>query len=384
MVNPTADAHPSTAQPYQGSRSFGLDIMRAVAILSVVYLHGYYFFPSDVYFAFAIDGVSVFFVLSGYLIGRIVIDVFVEQSANWSVLRRFWIRRWLRTLPNYYLVLVFLLLLSVLSGKAFPPEAPLYFLFSQNLFQIHPAFFPEAWSLSLEEWFYLVFPLAAFLLLRHLRPDLRRRYFLFMICVAILGFTAVRTLVAASNDIGSFQQWDELLRKRVLTYSDAIAIGVFAVYGQRYAPFLWRLAPRRMLAAGLAILVIDRVLFMQGGFYVKYLSLSVVPLATALLLPLLSSLRGNSSIGARVIYFFSRISYSMYLVHFSLVMLTLLPSLPFAAGRGPYVAYLCYWLLTIGIATLLNRYWEIPFMNLRDRVFTANRQKSATASDVTH
>ncbi|HEX7914772.1 acyltransferase family protein, partial [Rudaea sp.] len=87
------------------ARRFGLDAWRALAILLVLVGHAsFWFLPLtrelDVWYSLAFLGVELFFVLSGFLIGGILIDKFRSGSFH---LRQFWIRRWLRTLPNYFL-----------------------------------------------------------------------------------------------------------------------------------------------------------------------------------------------------------------------------------------------------------------------------------------
>ena|SRR4030067_605713 len=90
------------------NRVYGLDILRAFAILFVAYGHGsailgdhinktIYYFP-------IFNGVVMFFVLSGFLIGGILLKVINQTEFNKKDLFNFWIRRWFRTLPNYYLV----------------------------------------------------------------------------------------------------------------------------------------------------------------------------------------------------------------------------------------------------------------------------------------
>ena len=86
-------------------RFFGLDLIRAIAISSVVYVHsagilvltGHDFLPSW------LDGVELFFVLSGFLIGGLLIDISDRQPSlrAWLI---FMIRRWMRTLPAYFVV----------------------------------------------------------------------------------------------------------------------------------------------------------------------------------------------------------------------------------------------------------------------------------------
>src|SRR5919108_5666871 len=103
-------------------RIVGLDIVRALAILMVLFYHsremlaGLISIPFIGYLTgkiiaitvpFGHLGVEMFFVLSGYLIGGILIKEFNKNdNLNFNNITSFWKRRWLRTLPNYFLILV--------------------------------------------------------------------------------------------------------------------------------------------------------------------------------------------------------------------------------------------------------------------------------------
>ena len=152
----------------EGGRVFGLDLLRAFAILCVVYSHGSFLLgdapviPRDLYMIPVFDGVGMFFVLSGFLIGRILLRTVAHEDSDGRMLVRFWVWRWFRTLPNYYLVLIVLVAVTwSLSAPLVPLPDHLarYFTFMQNLAWPHPEFFGEAWSLAVEEWFYLCIPI---------------------------------------------------------------------------------------------------------------------------------------------------------------------------------------------------------------------------------
>src|SRR5436190_15587708 len=91
-------------------RVYGLDILRAVAILLVVLIHGTALIgesPIGMFTYLKIpDGVNLFFVLSGYLIGTILSKHITTEKFTLKPLLNFWQRRWFRTLPNYYLFLL--------------------------------------------------------------------------------------------------------------------------------------------------------------------------------------------------------------------------------------------------------------------------------------
>jgi peptidoglycan/LPS O-acetylase OafA/YrhL len=116
-------------------RNFGLDIVRAIAILVVVEQHGRSIigpvFPAINRLG-ATDGVDIFFVLSGFLIGGILLKSFYEDSV-FDVRKyvNFLIRRWLRTLPNYYLALLVNLAVALVSTNL-GGFTPAYFCFLQN------------------------------------------------------------------------------------------------------------------------------------------------------------------------------------------------------------------------------------------------------------
>jgi len=142
--------------PIEPNRIYGLDILRAAAIFFVVFLHGTLFFSPQTFmriYPFILDGVVLFFVLSGFLIGGILIKTLEEKPATFKNLKSFWLKHWLRTLPGYFLVLILLCLLSFIFDPAFTfPETIKYFFFLQNFSAPQPHFFGESLSLSIEEW----------------------------------------------------------------------------------------------------------------------------------------------------------------------------------------------------------------------------------------
>src|SRR5262245_19657934 len=131
------------------SRNFGLDVVRSAAILPVLAVHYLAFTvpqaPALVW-PYGILGVTIFFVLSGFLIGRIMLRQF-DRSAGWPELLTFYQRRWLRTLPLYYLALVVGLFVSP-GGIGFAPAAGwrtlLYIPFLQNFAWPIPDWFSES------------------------------------------------------------------------------------------------------------------------------------------------------------------------------------------------------------------------------------------------
>lgn len=140
-------------------RVYGLDVFRAVAIILVVHGHGRFMLKGTPLQNFPwiklFDGVELFFVLSGFLIGTILIKLAEKNNFKLGVndVTAFWKRRWFRTLPNYYLVLfvnVLFVKYSITDGDL--QQYNLNFLFFlQNFKTPLVGFFWESWSLPIEE-----------------------------------------------------------------------------------------------------------------------------------------------------------------------------------------------------------------------------------------
>src|ERR1700722_16417443 len=97
-------------------RNYGLDLLRAAAIGLVLISHFSLVFvglfdPNPVVQPAGFLGVELFFVLSGFLIGQILLRT-VLVSPVLPTVKIFWSRRWFRTLPAYYVVITILLVLS--------------------------------------------------------------------------------------------------------------------------------------------------------------------------------------------------------------------------------------------------------------------------------
>ncbi|HET9010483.1 MAG TPA: acyltransferase, partial [Gemmatimonadaceae bacterium] len=142
-----------------------LDGLRAVAVMIVIVgHHGYPIagVPADL-------GVSAFFVLSGFLITRLLMR---EHEASGTItLREFYARRTLRIFPAYYTFLLVSFVLDHLRGErwgtALGLSAVTYTVNYFNAIHHHPSTsIAHAWSLGVEEQFYLLWPLGFLLLAR--------------------------------------------------------------------------------------------------------------------------------------------------------------------------------------------------------------------------
>lgn len=357
-------------------RIYGLDILRCFAILFVVASHGNNLLPfmdCEILSYLIFDGVSIFFVLSGYLIGGILIKLLDKNKLTFTILVGFWKKRWLRTLPVYFLVLTVLVSLNLIVKHSFSFAYLKYYIFSQNLFSAHPYFFPEAWSLSIEEWFYLILPILLVFFINILNFSTKHS-FLILTLTIIATINLFRFYLYTNLEVSSLNDWDLLFRKQVSTRLDSLMFGVFGSYLSFYHQRLWERQKQFYFIIGLVILFFVQFrTFNISSFdlYECVFSFSTASIGTLLLLPYLCSIKTGSGFLFKCCTLISLISYSMYLINLTLVQDWILKLFDLISGfknDGHFyygVRYLLYWICTISLAFLMYKFFELPIMKLR-------------------
>jgi peptidoglycan/LPS O-acetylase OafA/YrhL len=351
-------------------RVFGFDLIRAFAILMVVFGHGDLiirnYFPNSVNF-FVIDGVDLFFVLSGFLIGNILLKSIDNNSFSKKKLFDFWRKRWLRTLPNYYLILAITLVYTIISTGNVGEFSLRYIFFFQNFHSSHPSFFTVAWSLSVEEWFYIFFPLGIFVLFIFF-PEKNIKFISFIIILFLLFLPLIYRIKRGFFYYSHYPTeliFDSFIRKIVLTRLDTIGYGILGAYIYHYYPGIWGKYKFLRFFLGLTILYIVQYQI-PFGFFHYTLKFSLISIGILLLFPLLSTLKSPSKFVLIPVTFISLISYSMYLIHYSLILNPILDFGKPDSEKSALLFYFIYIGTTILISALLYRGFEKPIMNLRN------------------
>ncbi len=357
--------------PDNHKRVYGLDIFRAIAIILVVQSHGSFMLKGTPLEKFPwirlIDGVELFFVLSGFLIGSILLKIIKRNNyqLNLKDILNFWKRRWIRTLPNYYLILfvnVLLVNYSIIGGDIQQFNYK-FLLFLQNFSGPFHSFFWESWSLSIEEWFYIFLPLSLVLVL-WFKPNKSG------VLVAILMLMAaplIYRIMHASESVDHFW-WDVKFRKVILMRLDTIIYGVFAAYIKFYYQRYWeKYAWHTFIAGMILVLALPYIPKEPNDFYAKTFYFNLTTIGAMLLLPMADSLKSYKTIVGRVVTHISLISYSMYLINLALVVQVISKNFPIQNPMDGFMKYILYWGIVLVGSTLLYRYFEKPIMDLRDK-----------------
>lgn len=362
-------------------RNLGLDIVRSAAIFMVLISHCRHIFHADSQilgqglWRLSIGGfygVELFFVLSGFLIGRILIRNIADSrkeslTMRLKMLRIFWVRRWFRTLPLYYLILGANVALHQYAGGIFG-----YFMGWQHLvfLQCYDGdalnFFPESWSLCVEEWFYLLAPLLLiFLALARLKiwPSL---------VTVIVGIMVLRTAYVMYAG-GDLLAWDNYIRKNIFLRLDSLGIGVAFAYIYLYRRRLFNIlsGKKSLLAGGAGLMTILLLYELYEGFletfFAKSIMFDVVSICWGLVLCFCFHIRMQNTWAVWFFTTVSKISYSVYLVHLPVfvVAASYTAQLPNIWMRG--LVCLGSYGVVMMLAYVLYRYYEQPAMQLRDR-----------------
>ena len=357
-------------------RQPGLDLLRAVAIVVVVFYHAGLFgfaLPGRVH-RFGWVGVDLFFVLSGYLIGG---QLLAQIARAGSIqLGRFFARRALRIMPAYFVVLAIYFALP--SLREYPEISPVWkFLLSiQNIGMRGGTAFSHAWSLAIEDQFYLALPVV--LLLLRGRP----RTAAIVCCALVAAGFALRCYLAEANltPTGvSFRAFQKLIYYATWTRLDPLVLGVSIAAIQRFRPNLWSTLAdfsRWIWLPAIALISFALWLGERDQLTVTACVWQFPLIAIGMAALLLCALDPRSFV-ARVripgAAFFASVAYSVYLshklvIHFA-VGLTSGWNLPLTS----FAAHLLVQALIYTAGTLLFLAIERPFLQLRKRLAPRTR-----------
>jgi len=354
------------------SRIFGLDLLRALAIILVLFGHlGQVGLNDDSYIMYlsGFYGVELFFVLSGFLIGQILIKQ-AKIELSFKSIKEFWVKRWMRTLPLYYLIL----LLRILYDSTSFPYLHFTFLQNSNIVSDYNSvnWFGESWSLAVEEYFYLAIPILLVLLKKVFSNP--RKYTAFSI-YSILAISLIIRLVLVYTDYSI--NYEDEIRKFTFIRLDSLCLGVFIAYLKIYRSSIYTFIQNKVVLISSFLLLIG--LNWYGNLLVyDFVGEKLVPstigiiansFLLALLIPFLDGIREfrKNKIVFNFIHYTALFSYCIYLVHLPLYHLIIgEPSVNSIWVLQMVISFVVIYF----IGYLSFYYFEQPILKLRNKIYS--------------
>lgn len=356
-------------------------MLRACAIALVFVYHYRIFVSAEPDFGWVAKagwvGVDLFFVLSGYLIGNQLLGGFPKgQPLGLGV---FYARRVFRTWPAFWVMLaVYMVADGALGGRP-PPPWIRFITFTQNIGLTPGTTFSHAWSLCVEEQFYLVIPLLVLIWARLGRRPVLAWALLAMGVVfgmSLRGWLWTRYGREADGHIAGYYP---NIYYSTLCRMDEFLPGIAVALLRHAHPAAWqRLKRRQRLLTVIAVPAILALLYgaatqhrIDGygyGWFMTTFGYSLLAVGFALVV-LVVMLREKPSAGWRVpgIKAIACWSYSIYLTH-KAVAHVLHQRLP-GFGISPVLELICITAACILVGAALYRAVELPFMKLREHWF---------------
>jgi len=353
-------------------RMIELDGLRGLACLSVLIAHYFGEMAHGWHFlALGWAGVDLFFCLSGFLIGGILMD----NRSSPSYFSTFYIRRGFRIFPIYY-VTVSLALAATLWQRAGHPgwvdpalPAASYYTYSQNLlFAVlgdqATAWLLPTWTLCVEEQFYLLLPLILYVVPRG------RLAAALLLLIASATLWRLMLFACGANDMA--------LRVLLPSRWDLLFLGVLAAYLCRDR-YLWNklvagnhrlLKWGVVLGAAVTVMVVlaDRHFAIRGFDLVGPLFVGIC--CVSFLLLMISGSAESARFRSKTLCWFGRISYGLYLVHQPIAGLLhgfVLGARPDVATPGQILVTLGALALSVAVAALSWKFLESPLIEFGHR-----------------
>ena len=365
-----------------------IDGLRALAVLLVMLFHASTTAMSVsvacqsgwAYYTLAFlgsSGVTLFFLISGFLITGILMDTSTEKHA----LRKFYIRRSLRIFPLYFAALAMIMYVSLQANpeSSLRPDIFYYIFYIQNwMIFIDPAnpslydktyfLFLHFWSLAIEEQFYVFWP---FVLFFFLRRDLRP---------VLLALISIMCLISVILRLTMFSYYDWVIPYTwTLSRLDGLLVGALIAYGLRAKPdLLQKIARLGAYPMIVLIMLMILVLSMNAEDMASLYNANtryIVTLSTIFYAILIMTVICRPE--ARVSRLFqhkafrptAEISYGLYVFHFPVMKLMgpLVDPLEYGFWGNHNVILVAGFLITYAIAWNSFHYFEKPILKLKDR-----------------
>jgi peptidoglycan/LPS O-acetylase OafA/YrhL len=366
-------------------RFFGLDFLRALSISLLLFSHSSWIYNSSGILGKMQDasgflGVELFIVLSGFLIGGMLYKQFLHENYTLKDAGLFVTRRLMRVLPSYYLIILIITIIY-LFFRFSVSEVWKYPLMIQNFSSPIPAFFPESWSLPVKEMGY-IFVVILLLVVSKTFIKASKQVLFLMVVIGLIAFTFLLKLYYDIHSANlQLRIWSFTVRSVVIYRIDSVLIGVlFGYFYHNYKEFI--MSKRKLfLAVGILLflvlflcIVVFKLRLTNASWFWNILCLPLVSTAICLFIPFLLNWKSPSQTIGNGITFICNIAYSIYLLHYSVVLFLLkyfIDTKDFGLWQLNLFAIL-YVSITVGLSYLFYTYFEKPINQFRAKNLKLN------------
>jgi peptidoglycan/LPS O-acetylase OafA/YrhL len=371
-------SQPVTSSISDKHKLSGLDHLRAVAIISVFLFH-YQFFGHPAWeknvAGFGWTGVDLFFVLSGFLIaGQLFSTIAKGKTIS---LREFFAKRFFRIIPPFLVVLTLYFVFPGVREWGHPSPFWRYLTFTLNFgFDLSKyGTFSHAWSLCVEEQFYLILPLT-FWLFSYFKGGKKAIWFIIILFIAgfLLRLYSWYYLVQPalpSSNLGLL--WNKYIYYPTYNRLDGLLAGVSIAGAHTFYPHIKSWINRysnMILLLGLALLAAAYfVCTPQDNFYTCAFGFTLISLAygtilAAVVCPSSIFYKLKSKITSEI----ATLSYSIYLVHKIMIHLTQGLLEKVGVDKNSNLTMLTCIIASFAGALLMRYAIEKPALRIRDKV----------------
>ena len=361
---------------HEKQKLYGLDHLRAFAIIFVLLFHYQFFFHPEwesMIGSFGWTGVDLFFVLSGFLISGQLFETVREKKK--IPIREFFIKRFFRIIPPYAIVLMIYFLFPQAGEWGHLAHWWKYVTFTLNfnLSLAKNSMFSHAWSLCVEEQFYLLLPLC-FWLFNRVRAGKRSVYLVLFLFAAGFVIRELSWRLGVLPHLPSDNMsliWNMIVYYPTYNRLDGLLIGVSIAGLFTFYPKVkqWANAHSKLLlTTGLVVLLISyfictpRESYRTGLYGFTIVSLGYGLILAAFVCPSNIFYKMRSKITEVI----ATLSYSIYLIHKITIHLTQTWFGKMGIDKNSTIMMLCCLITTIGAAILMRLLIEKPALRLRN------------------
>ena len=346
-----------------------LDGLRFFAVFMVMighWLQWQWTNPILINFPF-VHGVILFFVLSGFLITKILLtrkdELITTNTSKKFLIKNFYIRRFLRIFPIYYLLIVFLFIIDYKNTREFFPWLVTY---TSNIYQsiknVYVGDFNHFWSLAVEEQFYLFWP---FLVL-----FIKSNRIFNTICITILSAILFKTLFYLY--VGKWMATTYFTLNCMHALGIGALLSYFTLYNKRLIEIL-----KKPIWLYLGLLLYLILLFVQYkiklGWYKEVGDEVLFAIISAFVI--LRASNNGFKFGLKYILenkfvvYSGKISYGLYVYHLFMptIFYFIAPRIGLSISNK-YTAFIAFYFVTFLVAHISWVLIERPIINLKSKV----------------